>query len=236
VETGTTAKGASTRRRIVHAAADLVLERGAKGTSLDDIRAVTATSKGQLFHYFPGGKSELISAIGAFQTERVLDAQRPFLDDLGTWESWEGWRDALLVHYSSQPHWGCPVGALTSELARSDPDHAADSIAHLERWRGYLRAGIARMIEARRLRNDADPEKLSLAIFAALQGGLLLTATNESIEPLRAALDLALDGLRAQAPQPGLADMRRDALRDQADTHQSDEPAGDSRAVFGEHP
>jgi len=119
----------------VRAAADLVLERGANGTSLDDIRAATATSKGQLFHYFPGGKSELVSAIGAFQAERVLDAQRPFLDELDTWESWEGWRDAILAHYGSQPHWGCPIGALTSELARSDPDHASDAIAHMQRWR-----------------------------------------------------------------------------------------------------
>jgi AcrR family transcriptional regulator len=199
-ETRTTARGAATRQRIVHAAADLVLERGARGTSLDDIRAATATSKGQLFHYFPDGKSELIGAIGAFQAGRVLDAQRPFLDELDSWESWDGWRDAVLAHYSSQSHWGCPIGALTSELARSDPDHAADAIAHMKRWRNYLQAGIARMIAAGRLRADADPDELSLGIFAALQGGLLLTATEQSIEPLSAALDLALIALRAQAP------------------------------------
>jgi AcrR family transcriptional regulator len=198
-----TAKGAATRWRIVQAAADLILERGANGTSLDDIRAATTTSKGQLFHYFPGGKSELVSAIGAFQAERVLDAQRPFIDELDTWESWDGWRDAVLAHYSSQPHWGCPIGALTSELARSDPDHAAGAIAHMELWRSYLEAGISRMISAGQLRDDSDPKGLSFAIFAALQGGLLLTATDESIEPLRASLDLALTALHAQAPPRG---------------------------------
>ena len=203
MDLGLTEKGAATRGRIVQAAADLVLERGASGTSLDDIRAATTTSKSQLFHYFPGGKSELISAIGAFQAERVLDAQRPFLEELDTWESWEGWRDAVLAHYGSQPHWGCPIGALTSELARSDPDHAADAIAHMDRWRGYLKAGIGRMVDAGRLGNDADPENLSLAVFAALQGGLLLTATAESIEPLEASLDLALMALRSRASSGG---------------------------------
>ena len=34
--------GAATRQRIVRAAADLVLERGAEGTSLDTIRAASA--------------------------------------------------------------------------------------------------------------------------------------------------------------------------------------------------
>jgi len=82
-----TLKGAATRGRIVEAAADLILARGVGGTNLDDICAGTATSKGQVFHYFPGGKSDLVSAIASLQAERVLDAQRPFLDTLDTWDN-----------------------------------------------------------------------------------------------------------------------------------------------------
>ena len=66
-----TPKGVATRDRIVAATADLVLARGVGGTSLDDIGAETATSKGQLFHYFPGGKTALVAAIAAFQGERA---------------------------------------------------------------------------------------------------------------------------------------------------------------------
>ena len=40
-----TPKGAATRARIVATAADLILARGVGSTSLDDIRAGTATSK-----------------------------------------------------------------------------------------------------------------------------------------------------------------------------------------------
>jgi AcrR family transcriptional regulator len=194
-----TQKGAATRERIVRAAADLVLERGAQGTSLDDIRAATATSKGQLFHYFPGGKSDLISAIGALQIERVLEAQRPYLDELDTWAAWDGWRDAVVAHYGSQLHWGCPIGALTAELVRSEPDRAGEAIARMERWRRHLEAGLARMAESGLLRADADPRTLSLSVFAALQGGLTLSAMAESIEPLQAALDGALAALHANA-------------------------------------
>jgi hypothetical protein len=49
------------------------------------------------------------------------------------------------------------------------------------------------------LRADADPRALALATFAALQGGLLLTQTMQSGEPLAAALDGALTALRAAA-------------------------------------
>lgn len=196
---GLTPKGAATRDRIVKAAADLVLQRGAQGTSLDDIRTATATSKSQLFHYFPGGKGELVSAIGALQAERVLDAQRPYLDTLDTWVAWERWRDAVVTHYGTQPHWGCPIGALTAELVRSEPHRAPAAVAHMDRWRGYLQAGLTRMIQTGRLRANTNPRTLSLAIFAAVQGGLALTAMTESIEPLEAALDGALVMLRANA-------------------------------------
>jgi AcrR family transcriptional regulator len=207
-----TDKGTATRARIVEAAADLVLARGAQGTSLDDIRAATTTSKGQLFHYFPGGKAELIAAIGAFQSERVLNAQRPYLDELDSWEAWQSWRDAVLAHYGSQPHWGCPIGALTAELVRADPDHAQAAMVHMDRWRGYLEDGLTRMRDNGTLNADADPRALSLAVFAALHGGLALTAEMRSLEPLQAALDGALGMLRAAAMDA--LDRDRDLDRD----------------------
>ncbi|UJR81978.1 TetR/AcrR family transcriptional regulator [Sandaracinus amylolyticus] len=194
-----TSKGLATRQRIVEAAADLVLARGVGATTLDDIRAGTSTSKSQLFHYFPGGKNELVAAIAVFQSERLLDAQRPHLDALDTWPSWEAWRDAVVAHYASQPHWGCPIGALVSELSRSDPELAAIAKAQMDKWQGHLRRGLARMRRAERLRPDASPTRLALATFASLQGGLLLTHAAESIAPLEAALDGALVALRAHA-------------------------------------
>jgi AcrR family transcriptional regulator len=192
-----TPKGEATRSRIVATATDLVLARGVGGTTLDDIRAGTATSKSQLFHYFPGGKAELVAAIATFQGERVLDAQRPYLEALDTWDAWDSWRRAVLAHYGSQGHWGCPVSALARELIGNDPEQAAELAATMERWRGYLQAGLVRMRSAGTLRPDADPEKLALSTFAALQGGLLLTQTMQSIAPLEAALDGALTNLHA---------------------------------------
>jgi AcrR family transcriptional regulator len=197
-----TPKGAATRGRIIEAAADLILARGVGGTNLEDICTGTATSKGQLFHYFPDGKSELVSAIAAFQAERVLDAQRPFLDTLDTWDAWQGWRDAVLAHYGSQAHWGCPIGALTAELIRDEPTRAADVAAHMNRWCGYIQAGLRRMHAAGLLRDDVNPDRLALSTFAALHGGLLLTQMTESIEPLEAALDGAVAALRAAATPP----------------------------------
>lgn len=192
-----TPRGEATRSRIVESAAELVLAGGVGGTSLDNIRAGTATSKSQLFHYFPGGKSELVGAIVSFQVERVFAAQEPWLSRLADWDDWSGWRDAVLAHYGSQPHWGCPICALANELNGNDPARAAEVAAHMERWRGLLEAGVERLREAGEIGADADPRALSTAVFASLQGGLLLAASAESLEPLEAALDGALTMLRA---------------------------------------
>ena len=54
-----TAKGAATRQRIIEGAARVIREVGVGDTTLDDIRMRTATSKSQLFHYFPSGRDEL---------------------------------------------------------------------------------------------------------------------------------------------------------------------------------
>jgi AcrR family transcriptional regulator len=194
-----TAKGVATRDRIVVTAADLMSARGVRATSLDDIRANTATSKSQVFHYFPGGKSELISAIVTFRGEQVFAAQRPYLDRLDTWDSWESWRRAVLVHYGSQAHWGCPVSALARELIGLDEERAKEAQRYMDRWRGYFYDGLFRMREAGTLKAFVSPDSLSLATFASLHGGLVLTQTMQSIRPLEAALEGALELLHTAA-------------------------------------
>jgi hypothetical protein len=42
----------------------------------------------------------------------------------------------------------------------------------------------------------ADPRQLAMAVFASLQGGLLLAKTHKDAEPLRVALDAAYAHLR----------------------------------------
>jgi hypothetical protein len=56
-----------------------------------------------------------------------------------------------------------------------------------------------RRSNARSPRRPPDPERLALSTFASLPGGLLLTSTKCSIEPLEAALDGALITLKAFA-------------------------------------
>jgi AcrR family transcriptional regulator len=193
-----TAKGAATRSRIVEAAADRVLAHGVDGTSLDDIRADTKTSKSQLFHYFPGGKAELVRAIVACQGDRVLAAQRPAIDALDSWDAWGRWRDLVVAHYARVDGVsGCPIGSLASAAAAEDPQLREHLAAYLAAWRDRLAAGIEALRDRGEIDPRADPRALATSLLAAIQGGLVLAQASGELAPLELALDAALDHLRA---------------------------------------
>ena len=71
--------GTATRTRILDAAQELVLERGFAGTSVDEVIAKAATTKGGFFHHF-ASKQELARAL----VERYVAADMELLDDLFT--------------------------------------------------------------------------------------------------------------------------------------------------------
>src|ERR1700749_5203592 len=91
-----TEQGRATRGRIVAAAAALIGEHGVSGTSLDDIRAATDSSKSQLYHYF-GDKQGLVQAVIDYQSALVLGAQVDALADVCDWNGLERWADGMVA-------------------------------------------------------------------------------------------------------------------------------------------
>ena len=192
-----TERGRLTRQRIIEATGQQILAGGIGGTTLDGVRAATLTSKSQLFHYFPGGKSELVREVAAWEGEQLLAAQLPWLEDLSTWESWLAWRDALVDYYLGLGRWACPIGSLAWEAAATDPDLAAFVARSMTLWRGRLADGIRRMQDGGHVDATVEPDRMAAAILAAVQGGLMLSQPERSSWPLEAALDSLLDVLRS---------------------------------------
>ena len=104
-----TSKGTATRGRLVEGAALLMREQGAADTSLDQVLHATSTSKSQLFHYFPDGRAGLLLAVTDYEAEQVLEAQRPYIDDLSTVESWKAWARVSSTHSPIQGSHRQPV-------------------------------------------------------------------------------------------------------------------------------
>ncbi|QAY72639.1 TetR/AcrR family transcriptional regulator [Agromyces protaetiae] len=188
-----TSRGAATRRLLIDGTAELIREEGV-GVTLDDVLVKTRTSKSQIFHYFPGGKEELLLAVVQHEADRVLTDQEPHLDELGDWESWNAWRDALLARYREQGD-SCPMRVVVSEIGRSPATQAVSSQL-LGEWTRRLRLGITRLMEAGLIGDDVDADAHARALVAGIQGGVTVLLATGSIAYLESALDLAIENLR----------------------------------------
>ena len=187
------------RDRIVQAAAGLIAEKGAAGMSLDDVRARTGASRGQLYHYFED-RDDLVHAVIDATTRAVLFRQGELLEHLDSWAGIDRWFDFLVQRQiERQARGGCPIGSLAGQLAESDPDARAAIAAGLDRWEAHLRDGLARMKVRGKLCKDADPAALATATMASIQGGLLLTQLRRDPQQLRIALNAARNNLRLAA-------------------------------------
>ncbi|MFI6551068.1 TetR/AcrR family transcriptional regulator [Streptomyces prunicolor] len=188
---GMTAKGLATRQRIVVAAALLIREKGAAETTLDDVRAATSTSKSQLFHYFPDGRIDMLVAVARHEADQVLEVQRPYLDELTTWESWQAWRKAVLRHYGELGR-RCPLGSLTSELGKSSPEARTIVSDLFATWEAALLRGTGTLLSDR-----GAAVGCARSVLAAVQGGVVLLQMTDRVDYLEAALASAIEPMRS---------------------------------------
>jgi AcrR family transcriptional regulator len=199
-----TVKGSATRERILAGAAELIRERGAANVGLDDIRAATSTSKSQLFHYFPDGKSDLLLAVAQREAEQVLADQQPMLGDLADWPTWEAWRRRVIEKYEAQRA-GCPLSALFGQLGLANPETQKIIAGLYERWHGYLAAGVAALRDGGEIDADVDVGRAATGILTSVTGGATLLQATDDITYLDVGLREAIDNLR----RPGRADGPR---------------------------
>ena len=192
-----TEQGRATRGRIVAAAAVLIGEHGVSGTSLDDIRAATNSSKSQLYHYF-GDKHGLVQAVIDHQSAVVVGAHAELLEAVQDWRDLERWVDSMVAAVEQQgARGGCPIGTLAAALADTDERFRTALNDAFESWRAAIGGALARLRQNHLLAADADLETLTTTTLAAIQGGLLLAKTSRDSAQLRAALEGAIAQLRA---------------------------------------
>ncbi|ONI72284.1 TetR family transcriptional regulator [Kribbella sp. ALI-6-A] len=190
-----TAKGAATRQRIVDGAALLIREQGVANVGLDDIRAVTATSKSQLFHYFPDGKADLMLAVARREADQVIAEQLPELGDLTTWRKWQAWRRRVITIYDEQRD-GCALSALTGQLGTGGTATRQIVKDLLDRWLEYLVRGVEAARASGEIDASVDPSRAATAILTAVTGGATMLVATGRITYLETALTEAIEDLR----------------------------------------
>ncbi|RBP84533.1 TetR family transcriptional regulator [Cytobacillus firmus] len=188
-----TKKGQETRSRIIVAAAELMYEQGVARTTIEDVQNKAKISASQMYHYFKE-KKELVLEVISYQTSRVIGTHTRYLSNLDSFEALYAWRDFIVnIQIKRNCEGGCPLGSLASELVEINSDAQQEIMSSFFEWEDSIKKGLRYMLNHGELNSDADPDKLALALLAALQGGLLLTQVRRDPTPIIVALDTMIE-------------------------------------------
>jgi len=198
-----TRKGLATRARIIDVAARLMFERGIANTSIERVRSAARVGGSQMSHYFRD-KRDLTRHVVTTRRDdvRAFHAQ-PQFGALDTLDALQVWADACVADIDAVYRvGGCIYGSLAGELIEADDEIHEDLSAGYDQWIELFRAGLTAMWRRGDLRPDADPRHLAVSLVTAHQGGAMVTHATGDPEPLRLAVNAAVDYVRSFAPHP----------------------------------
>jgi TetR/AcrR family transcriptional regulator, transcriptional repressor for nem operon len=198
-----TRKGLATRARIVSVAARLMFERGVANTSIDEVRSTAGVGGSQISHYFRDKRDLIRQVIATRRRDVVAFHTQPQLGALDSLEALQAWADACVADIDTvYRRGGCVYGSLAGELIDGDDQVHDDLSDGYDEWLELFRDGLSTMRRRDELRPDADPRHLAVSLVAAHQGGAMVTHATGDPEPLRAAVNAAVDYVRSFAAQP----------------------------------
>lgn len=198
-----TRKGMATRARIIEVAARLMFERGVANTSVEQVRRTAGVGGSQISHYFRDKRDLTRHVVEARRNDVRAFHSQPRFAGLDSFDALQAWADACVSDIDAVYRvGGCVYGSLAGELIEADREMHDDLAAGYDQWIALFRAGLESMRERGDLRRDADPRHLAVSLVAAHQGGAMLTHATGDPQPLRAAVNAAVDYVRSFAPQP----------------------------------
>jgi TetR/AcrR family transcriptional repressor of lmrAB and yxaGH operons len=172
----------STRDRIIETTSALLEAQGYHATGLNQIVTESGSPKGSLYHYFPGGKEELVAEAirraSRFTAERISSGLTDITDPV------EAIRVFVrnVAYYVEQSGFSSG-GPLTTV--------ALETVNTSERLNLACRAAydlLQQVVQEKLVACGYSSERaahLGTFIIAAIEGGILLSRVNHSGDPLR---------------------------------------------------
>ncbi|OBG30211.1 TetR/AcrR family transcriptional regulator [Mycobacterium sp. 852002-51057_SCH5723018] len=198
-----TRKGLATRARIIGVAARLMFERGIANTSIERVRRTAGVGGSQISHYFRDKRDLTRHVVGARRHDLRAFHTQPRLGALDSLDALQAWADACVSDIDAVYRvGGCVYGSLAGELIEADDEVHADLAAGYDEWIELFLAGLETMRRRGDLRPEANPRHLAVSLVTAHQGGAMITYATNDPEPLRVAVNAAVDYVRSFAPPP----------------------------------
>lgn len=167
---------------MVAGAATLIGMRGVGATSVRELAKHTGAPLGSTYHYFPGGKEQLVTEAVTWVSDRVEQLLRDKGSALAALDAFvDSWRRLL---ESTDYRASCPVLAVAAEepaLGARSGEREPVSTAVFARWHAL----IGDTLEAEGL-PATDAQALAWTILASVEGAVVLSRSQRSAAPLDA--------------------------------------------------
>ena len=178
----------SSKENLISAVAELILERGYGGTSVDAVCERAGVSKGSFFHHFRTKEEAACATLDSWfagiqqqvEGSGVLLRKDPATCLLGYLDFF-----CSMLEQPDAPQ-GCLLGSLALEVSGTHPDVREKAVQHFESWS----ESIARLIQS--AIGDSDSRRaLPLAnhLIATLEGALLLAKAKKDRSLIRSSLE-----------------------------------------------
>lgn len=177
-------------RRLIDAMGEVVSRFGYEGASLNRLSDASGLKRSSLYHRFPGGKDEIVEAVLERAAERYELVLAPAFAAGSPRERAEQVAAGLNDYYQDGKQ-SCLLVALTV----SDADDRCLAGSCIDLWADALM----------RIASDAGlppatAESVAMDAIAAIEGGLVISATSGRTEPYERAIQTLPDRLTGHFP------------------------------------
>ena len=184
----------TTRDRIVDAADRLFYHQGFEHTSFSDIAGVVDISRGNFYYHFKS-KDEILDAVISKRLEdRRMMMERWEIEGKSPYDCIRSFINIMIVNSDKIKRFGCPIGTLTSELAKLNHDAQAEA----NKLFALFRAWLCRQFTL--LGRTADADELAMHLLARSQGIATLANAFQDNKFIEQEVKLMCDWLEAHTP------------------------------------
>jgi AcrR family transcriptional regulator len=186
-----------TKERILDSSGELFRRQGYMGTGVKQILALAGAPFGSLYHFFPGGKSELgaetVRRSGFLYGLLLGEYAGPEVDLAeGIRAFFAGAAETLVeTDYAD----ACPIATVALEVSSSDEELRRACADVFEAW---IAGGTERFVLAGIERERA--RELVIQMVAGLEGAFVLSRALRSTEPVELAGAAAVAAIEAALP------------------------------------
>ncbi len=193
----------TTRDQIVTVADQMFYQQGYENTSFADIANAIGISRGNFYYHFKT-KDDILEAV----IDRRLQDRK---DMVAQWDADEEspeirickFIDILIVNGEKIKKFGCPIGTLSSELAKLNHPNQDGANALFGLFQAWLRHQFVA------LGREDDADYLATHLLARSQGVAMLANAFQDDEFIRREVEQMHGWVAAQAALPGRGNTRK---------------------------